>query len=108
MHKSDIIVPDHDLGHQRLMFRHDGQQHRTGRHHRADSVGRNILHDAGLRRLQFQQPRLVFLLEPVLFQLAVLPARINPLVLQIAAIFRGDLGDLFPGLVDCRFQTGDR
>ena len=63
---TDVIVPDHHFGNERFVVRHQREQHRAGRDDGADRMGGEIFGDAGLGRFQFQESRLVLLLDPVL------------------------------------------
>ena len=105
--EADVVVADAHFGHQRFVLRHDGQQHGAGGDDGTDGGGGQVLDDAGLRRFQFEHRFAVALLGGLLLQLGELRLRFDALVLQLAAVLAGEVGDLLVLRGELRGQAGD-
>src|SRR5258706_11246335 len=70
-------------------------------------MGGQLFYLSRLRRSQFQQGMAMLLLVPVLLELGIHPFGLDPLVVQLLAVARVNLGDPLFSLLDRRPQARD-
>jgi hypothetical protein len=104
--EADVVVADAHFGHQRFVLRHYSKQHGARGDDGADGGSCQVLDDAGLRRLQLEHRFAVALLGGFLIQPRQLSLRFDALVLQLAAVLAGEVGDALVLRGELRCEAG--